>query len=230
MPNIQNGSAQIDERIVQLSIDNKQFEKGAKTTLSTLEKLDRALKIKSDSKAIDDISKSIANFDASPMADNLIDNFESASNAVDKKAEFIRQTIRNISNDVYNFAKKTVKELVIDMPSQGMDKYNQLAETTQMLVAATRDNPLFAGLEGPEKEVAQMEYINGQLERLMWFSDETSYNFNELASTAGKFMNVLGNDANIEDVFTMMMGIASLGAASGSDANTVNNVMRYSFA
>ena len=39
MPNTQN----VEERIVEMRIDNKRFESGAKQTISTLEKLEKAL-------------------------------------------------------------------------------------------------------------------------------------------------------------------------------------------
>ena len=61
----------VDERVVEMRIDNKQFESGAKTTIGTLEKLERALHLKSDSTAIDDMARSVAKFDASPMANSI---------------------------------------------------------------------------------------------------------------------------------------------------------------
>ena len=52
MPNTQN----VEERIVEMRIDNKRFESGAKQTISTLEKLEKALNIKgSNTDALDNL-------------------------------------------------------------------------------------------------------------------------------------------------------------------------------
>ena len=55
MPN----NSTVEERVVEMRIDNRKFESGANKTISTLEKLQRALKLKSDTQAVDDLQKSI---------------------------------------------------------------------------------------------------------------------------------------------------------------------------
>ena len=95
----------LDERVVEMRIDNDNFEKGAKETISTLQKLEKALKLKGDSSAIDDMSKAVNRFDATPIAER----FSTAVDSISSKAAFASRIIQNLADDVYNFGKKTIK-------------------------------------------------------------------------------------------------------------------------
>lgn len=215
----------VDERVVEMRIDNKQFESGAKKTLSTLEKLERALHLKGDSTAIDDMAKSVSNFDASPMAksiDKVGDHFSALEIAG-------RRVIENLTDGVYNFAAKTVKDLVIEQPREGWNKYETKAEAVQSIMAATRD--MVTGInEIDENGIAvsfatqedQMAKVNELLEQMNWFTDETSYNFNDMAANVGKF---LAAGTGLEDTFTAIMGIASWGGSAGAKPQEVSRAM-----
>ena len=215
----------VDERVVEMRIDNKQFESGAKTTISTLEKLERALHLKSDSKALDDMARSVSNFDASPMASS-IDKVGEHFNALEIAG---KRVIENLTDGVYNFAAKTVKDLVIEQPRQGWNKYETKAEAVQSIMAATRD--MVTGInELDENGIAisfatqedQMEKVNELLEQMNWFTDETSYNFNDMATNVGKF---LAAGTGLEDTFTAIMGIASWGGSAGAKPQEVSRAM-----
>lgn len=215
----------VDERVVEMRIDNKQFESGAKTTISTLEKLERALHLKGDSTAIDDMAKSVSNFDASPMTKS-IDKVGDHFNALEIAG---RRVIENLTDGIYNFATKTVKDLVIEQPKEGWRKYETKAEAVQSIMAATRD--MVTGInEIDENGIAvsfatqedQMAKVNELLEQMNWFTDETSYNFNDMAANVGKF---LAAGTGLEDTFTAIMGIASWGGSAGAKPQEVSRAM-----
>ena len=215
----------VDERVVEMRIDNKQFESGAKTTIGTLEKLERALHIKGDSKALDDMAKSVSSFDASPMASSL-DKVEEHFSALEVAG---RRVIENLTDGIYNFATKTVKQLVIEQPKEGWNKYETKAEAVQSIMAATRDmvtgisevdeNGMALSFESQEE---QMEKVNELLEKMNWYTDETSYNFNDMAANVGKF---LAAGVGLEDAFTAIMGIASWGGSAGAKPQEVSRAM-----
>ena len=48
-----------DERVVQMTFNNKGFEKGVSTSLTTLKKLKSALTFKNSSKGLSDLNKSV---------------------------------------------------------------------------------------------------------------------------------------------------------------------------
>ena len=206
----------VDERVVEMRIDNKQFESGAKTTISTLGKLEKALQIKSSSKAIDEMADSVSKFDASPMATS-IDKVGDHFNVLETIG---RRVIENLTDSVYGFATKTVKELTIGQVTEGWDKYASKTEAVQSIMAATRDQF--------DDEAEQMEVINALLDKMMWYTDETSYNFVDMAQNVGKFLAAgvgLGEGENIEDPFNAMMGIASWGASAGAKPAEVSRAM-----
>ena len=209
----------LDERVVEMRIDHDNFEKGAKETISTLEKLDKALKIKGDSSAIDDMSRAVNKFDASPISEG----FSVAVDKISAKAAFATQIIQNLANDIYKFGTKTIQSLTIDQVAAGWDKYTTLAESTQTIMAATKDYYADMGYD----EIQQMEAINAYLDKMLWYTDETSYNFNDMVATAGKF---LAAGVDIDDAFTAMMGIASWGASAGAKPTDVSHAMQYSIA
>ena len=51
-------SKTIDERVVQMKFDNKDFEKNTKTTMGTLQKLRESLKMSDSAKAFDGLAAS----------------------------------------------------------------------------------------------------------------------------------------------------------------------------
>lgn len=208
------GSSATEERVVEMRIDNKQFERGAKTTIDTLAKLEKALNIKSKTDAIDALADSVSKFDATPMSDS----FEAVYGNISSKGVLIKRLIENLTDDIYNFGKKTIKELTIDQVSAGMNKYTQLAESTQTIMAATQDSEMFAG----KNEEERLAVINGYLDQLLWYSDETSYAFTDMTSNLGKF---LAAGVELDDAVNAIMGVASWGASAGAKPAEVGRAM-----
>ena len=60
-------SQTIDDRVVQLTFDNKQFESGVQQSLNTLDKLDKSLDLKDGAKGFEAVEKSIKKIDFSEV-------------------------------------------------------------------------------------------------------------------------------------------------------------------
>ena len=95
----------VDQRIVEMRIDNKQFESGAKNTISMLEKLEKALHLKGDTKTLDEMSRAVKKFDASDMSTSL-EKVQMSFSALEVAG---LRVIQNLTDAVYGFAAKTVK-------------------------------------------------------------------------------------------------------------------------
>lgn len=213
-------SSMTEERVVEMRIDNDNFEKGAKETISTLEKLEKALKIKGDSSAIDDMSKAVNKFDAAPMAES----FDVAVKSISNKAAFLQGIFNELGRDIYNFGKDIVNKAVIEPVQEGMDKYTTLAETTQTLMAATKDYYIDLGITDENK---QLEELTKQLDMLQWYSDETSYSFNDMADAVAKFVAA---GVPIDQASQAIVGIATASAAAGANAKAASHTMQYAWA
>ena len=68
----------------------------------------------------------------------------------------------------------------------------------------------------------QMEYVNGQLNKLNWFTDETSYSFLDMVNNIGKFTS---NGVKLDDAVTSMEGISTWAAISGANVQEAGRAM-----
>lgn len=64
-------SAVVDDRIVEMRFDNRDFEQNVKTSMSTLEKLKQSLKFSGASKGLDNMSSAIKKIDMSDLGANV---------------------------------------------------------------------------------------------------------------------------------------------------------------
>lgn len=111
-----------------------------------------------------------------------------------------------ITNGI-NRLESTVNSMTFDQINAGWSKLEEKTKSVQTIMNAT----------GKE-----MSEVNEQLERLNWFSDETSYSFTDMTSNVGKFTSV---GVELEDAVSAMEGIATWAALSGADSQTAARAM-----
>nr|DAI30137.1 MAG TPA: tail tape measure [Caudoviricetes sp.] len=195
-------SKTIDEKVVEMRFDNSQFERNVATSMSTIDKLKRSLKFDGISKGIEDISDSANRIDFSGFS-NAIDSVQMKFSALEVMAV---TALANITNSAVNAGLKLAKSLTIDPISTGWSKYNAKNQSVATMVAQGYD----------------IETVNSQLERLNWFTDETSYDFTQMVANIAKF-TATGKD--LDESVTAMEGIANWAALSGQNANTASHAM-----
>lgn len=186
-------SRSIDERIVEMKFNNKDFERNAAETMSTLEKLKAKLKFDGATKGIEEIERAGRKFNLDGMGD--------ATDVVVKKFDIMATAAFTVINRIVDKAmdagEKLVKSLSLDQVTAGWEKYNSKVASVQTIVNAT-------GLS--------TETVERYLSKLMWYSDETSYSFSEMVSALGQ-MTSAGGDIN--KLIPMIMGIANAAAYAG---------------
>lgn len=193
----------IDNRVAQLTLENKQFEAAAAQSLKTVNKLDDAFKMADGVKGMKDLG------DAAKSV-----NVEGLLNSANKvRVQFVameeaaRQLIRSVTQDIYQQGKALVKGLTIDPIQAGWTKYSEKLSSVQTLMNATGKD---------------IDTINAYLDRLMWFSDETSYGFTDMTSALAQ-MTASGGD--VEKLIPMIQGIANATAFAGKGAAEFSRVM-----
>ena len=186
----------IDNRVVEMRFDNGQFEKGVQESLSTLDKLKQAL----DFSKFGDVGSKI--------------NFNSVSSAIttagEKFSAFEAITLgafMKIGAQAVELGEKLVKSLSIEQISAGWEKYGEMTTNVATIMAATGDD---------------IDVVSAQMEKLLYFTDETSYNFTDMANNIGKFT---ANGIGLESATQAMEGIATWAAKSGQNAGTASRVM-----
>lgn len=202
-------STTVDNRVVQMRFDNEEFEKKASKSLSTLDRLKNALKFSGASKNLDKVNESFKEVDANPLL-KAIEGINGGFTTMVAKATLVNRA----TNALIDTTKRFVSSMTLDQVNAGWDKYAEKTSAVQTIMAATSKDFKDTG--------AQMNYVNSQLEKLNWFTDETSYNFTEMVSNIGKFTS---NGIKLDKSVTAMQGIATWAARSGANANEASRAM-----
>lgn len=207
----------VDERLVEMRIDNRQFINGANKTIGVLDRLKSALNFGKTTDGLDDFSRKLSRMDFGGIERGV----EAISERFSNLGIVGQRIIQNLTDSVYNFASKTVKELTIDQVTAGWEKYESIIESTQTIMGATRE-AWESNAELQERYGSQLEYVNEQLGLLNWFTDETSYNLTDMVSNVGKFTS---SGVALDSAARDMMGIATWAASAGANAGEASRAM-----
>ena len=189
-------STTIDQRVVQMRFDNKQFEANVKTSMSTLDKLKRSLNLTGASKGLENVSAAAKNVNMSGLSE-AVENVRNKFSALEIMAV---TALANITNSAINTGKQLVKSLTIDQVTAGWAKYEQKMGSVQTIMNATGKS---------------INEVNDYLDKLMWFSDETSYSFSDMTAALAQ-MTSSGGD--IENLIPLITGVANATAYAGKGA------------
>lgn len=196
-------SQEVDERVVEMRFDNAQFEKNVHQTMQSLEKLNDSLQLDGAEKGFEKISDASAKVDFDEMQ-GALDNLSGKFSAVEVMGV---AALSHITRQAVDTGEKLVKSLSLDQVTSGWNKYAQKTASVQTIMNATG------------KSIAK---VNGYLEKLMWFSDETSYSFTDMTQSLGQ-LTASGGD--IEKVIPMIMGMANATAYAGKGASEFSRVI-----
>lgn len=189
-------SKTIDEKVVSMQFDNSKFEKNVQTSMSTLDKLKAKLNLSDSAKGLENINASVKKVDMNPLA-NGVETVRAKFSAM----EVIAVTaLANITNSAVNAGKNLVSSLTIDQVTAGWQKYEQKTSSVQTIMNATGKS---------------IDEVNSYLEKLMWYSDETSYGFTDMTASIAQLTSAGGD---IDKLVPMVMGIANATAFAGKGA------------
>ena len=193
----------IDNRIVEMQFNNKQFESGVKESIGSIDKLKQSLNFNGVEKGLSELSSAINKIDLSPIS--------AAVDSVGSKFSVLEQiaigVCRRIGEQVANTIQQYATDLSVKQIGEGWTKYADKTTSVQTILAATGES---------------MEYVNEQLDKLNWFTDETSYNFVDMVNNIGKFTS---NGIKLDTSVTAMQGIANWAAISGQNAQSASRAM-----
>lgn len=189
----------VDERIVEMGFDNRNFESNVKTSMSTLDKLKNSLNFSGISRSL---NQNLGNVDTSVLTSGL----SKASAGFTAMEVVAISAIANITNKVVDLGLNMVKSLSVDNIMVGWDKYAQKSVSVGTLISQGYD----------------MGTVTTQLEKLQWYTDETSYEFTEMVSNISKFTAA---GQGLEESVQAMMGIANWAALSGQNAGVASRAM-----
>lgn len=136
---------------------------------------------------------------------------ENASANLTKSFSWLEETARGVflrlGGSVEQWAERTVKNLSgVTNAIAGFGKFGEITKATGIL----------------KGQGYALKEIEEQIDRLNWFTDETSYNLTAMISNISKFT---ASGQGLEESVDAMMGIALWAATAGQDANTASRAM-----
>lgn len=199
-------SRTIDERVVEMRFDNKQFEQNVQTSISSIEKLEKSLNLKGASKGLEDVNVAAKNCNMTPLS-NAVETVKMRFSALEVMA---MTALSNITNSALNAGKNIVSALTIDPIKMGFQEYETQINAVQTILANT------------QSKGTTIDQVNAALDELNKYADQTIYNFTEMTRNIGTF-TAAGVD--LDKSVTSIKGIANLAAVSGSNAQQASTAM-----
>ena len=200
-------SKTVDERVVSMQFDNKNFESNVKTTMSTLDKLKKSLNLEKSAKGLENINSAAKNCNLSPMA-NAVESVKSKFSALEVMGI---TALANITNSAVNYGKRLVSAFTVDPIRTGFQEFELKMGSIQTIMASTGES---------------LETVNKYLNELNEYSDRTIYSFSDMTNNIGKFTNA---GVKLEDAVLAIKGVSNEAAISGANANEASRAM-YNFA
>ena len=190
-------SKTVDERVVEMRFDNRQFEQNVATTMTTLDKFKQKLNFRGATKGLDEVGAAASKVDMRGLGSGV----ETVTAKFSALQVMGVTALANITNSAVNTGKRLVSALTIDQVTAGWSKYEQKTASVQTIMNATGKT---------------IEEVNDYLDKLMWYSDETSYGFTDMTQSLGQ-LTAAGGD--IEKLIPMIEGIANATAFAGKGAS-----------
>ena len=199
-------SRTIDERVVEMRFDNRQFEQNVQTSLSTLDKLKRGLDLDGAAKGLENLGTAAKKCDMSALSSS-VETVRAKFSAFEVVA---MTTLSNITNSALNTGKQLVSALTIDPIKTGFQEYETQIGAIQTILANT------------QHQGTNLQQVNRALDELNTYADKTIYNFTEMTRNIGTF-TAAGVD--LQTSVDSIKGIANLAAVSGSTSQQASTAM-----
>jgi len=198
--------SKVEERVVVMKFDNAQFERGIKATMDSLAALNKGLQLQGATKGIDDVSQAASKLSLQHISDS-IDSVASRFTAMTAIAITAFATIVNKAVDA---GIRMAKSFSVDPVAAGLKEYETNLNSIQTILSNT------------QWENKGLDDVNAALGELNTYSDQTIYNFSEMARNIGTFTAA---GVGLEASTSAIKGIANLAAVSGSNAQQASTAM-----
>lgn len=194
-------SQEIDRRIVEMRFDNAQFERGIHQSMKSLDEFEKSLQLENSAKGFETLGSA-----ANKLAGSGLSKVTYATEEI--KHEFSAMeavafsALQNITNKAVNAGEKLLKSLTIDQVTAGYSKYEEKVKAVQTIMASTGGD---------------IDSVSSSLEKLNWYTDETSASFSDMINNIGKFTS---NNIDLDTAIAATEGISNWAMVSGQNNST----------
>ena len=199
-------STTIDQRVVEMQFDNKNFERNVQTSLSTLDKLKSSLNMNGATKGFEQIDNAAKKVNMAGLG-NAVESVRLKFSALEVMAV---TALSNITTQALNAGMNIAKSFTLDPIMQGFSEYETQIGAVQTILANT------------SHQGTNLQQVNRALDQLNTYADQTIYNFTEMTRNIGTF-TAAGVD--LQTSVDSIKGIANLAAVSGSTSQQASTAM-----
>lgn len=192
----------IDERIVELQFDNKQFESGVKDTIKSLDDLKKGLKLEDVTNGFVELDKAAGKVSLNPLQ-NGVERLSEKFSALEIIAI---SALNRITNQAMATGERLIKSFTLDPIMNGWNQYESKVASVQKIMNSQ------VGLS--------MDTVQASLDKIEWFTNETSYHFDAMVSTLGSFAAA---GIPLQQAEKTIIGLANAAAISGVNANDASH-------
>lgn len=196
----------IDNKVVQMGFDNKNFETNVKNSLVSIDNLKKSLNFESAVRSLSNLTDAGKKFNLTSMAMDI----NSIANRFSTMGIIGMTVIQNLTNAVLNLGKQIITTLAIKPLTTGLQEYETQINAIQTILANTASKG------------TTLDQVNSALDQLNEYSDKTIYNFTEMTKNIGTF-TAAGVD--LETSVSAIKGIANLAAVSGANNEKASRAM-----
>lgn len=195
-------SKTVDAKVVEMRFDNKQFESGARITLSTLDRLKEALKLPDTSKALKGIDQSVKGISLNGIAAGV--------DALNKKFSTLgivgMTVVSNVTNALMGKLNNAVNMVTNSIVSGGIKRAMNIENAHFQLQALLKDESKVQAVMADA-----MESVDG-----------TAYAYDEAAKAASQFA-ASGLKAG-DEMLGALKGITGVAAMTNSDFQSIATI------
>lgn len=203
----------IDERVVSMKFDNKQFKSAASETMSVLKDLETKSNLKNVGGGLKDASN---NLDALGASARNVD-LGSISSGVDGATKGFSAlkamgvgALLSIGDKAVEVGGQIADAMLFRGARDGFQEYELQMNSVQTILANTA------------KEGTNIKQVNATLDDLNEYADKTIYNFAEMTRNIGTFTAA---GVSLDTSAQSIKGIANLAAMSGSNSQQASTAM-----
>lgn len=201
-------STVIEERITSMQFKGEQFLAGIDKSLQKIDQLNNKLKMTEGTKGFDGVGAAADR--QSGALSRIASGVQSISERFKAMGVVGMAAITNVTNQAIFAGQRMVKSLTMEPILQGFREYELNMNSIQTILANTQS----AG--------TKLSDVTRVLDDLNHYSDQTIYNFSQMAKNIGTFTAA---GVALEPAASAIKGIANLAALSGSNSDQASAAM-----
>ena len=195
-----------DDRVVNMQFNNAQFQSGVKDTMTSLDALNKSLKMEGATKGLQDLDAAGKKVDLSHIS-KAVDEIANRFHAMSVVAI---TALANLTTSALHAGTNLIKSLTLDPILDGYKEYELNLNSIQTILANTQA----AGIK--------LKDVTAALDELNHYADRTIYSFSEMAKNIGTFTAA---GVELKPAVAAIKGIANLAALSGSNSEQASRAM-----